>query len=146
MRDTLVCLDTPELREKTIGHMVEQLQGELAAAVAGSVEARSAAMLTDIMPVYIRALDRERRVFEKAIHTDAECVNDMLLVTTQTLINMLGATLMTMVRCGHGGNPCETCVDIRMALLRNVMENLFVGVASAVTSPIEVGRNGHLHA
>jgi hypothetical protein len=35
---------------------------------------------------------------------------------------------------------------VRMAMLRNVMENLFVGVASAVTSPIEVGRNGHLHA
>jgi hypothetical protein len=147
MLDTLVCLDTPELRERTIAHMVAQMQSELATAEPGSVEARTTAMLVELMPVYIRCLDRERVVFERDVRArTGDPVNELLEVTTQALVNMLAATLMTMVPCHHRPGPCESCTDVRMAMLRNVMENLFVGVASAVTSPIEVGRNGHLHA
>jgi hypothetical protein len=147
MFDTLVCLDTPELREQTISHMLTHMRNELAAAPAGSVEARTVAMLLNVMPVYIRCLDRERRVFEKAVRTSsADAVNDMLQVTTQALVNMLAATLMTMTPCQHPDRPCESCIDVRMALLRNVMENLFGAVASTITCPVESVRNGKLHA
>lgn len=147
MRDTLVCLDTPELREKTIGHMLAQFKAELKSARKGTVEARTYALLAEVMPHFIRALDRERTAFEAAIRAAPdECVNDMLMVTTQLLINMLTATLMTMVRCSHAENPCETCMDVRMALLRNVLENLFTGTASCITMPVESEHNGQLHA
>lgn len=147
MRDTLVCLDTPELREKTIGHMLDQLKSELKSTPKGTVEARTFAVLAEVMPPFIRALDRERKVFETAVRTEgSEAVNDMLMLITQVMINMLGATLMTMVRCTHPVAPCEECIDVRMALLRNVIENLFGGTASAITSPVESVHDGKLHA
>lgn len=145
MDDAVILLDTPELRERSIDNMVEELRAVVATVAEASVHARANLLLAEIMPVFIRGLDRERKVFmQEAKAGEIEAVDRMLSVMTQPLTNMVGATLVTLIPCRHLPEPCESCVDLRMGMMRNVLENLFQGTAAYVTCPVDQTRYGKL--
>ena len=63
--DPVVTLDTTATREDGIGKMLETLRANMAKAPEGSMEARIAAILMDVLPGFFRALDRERIRFTR---------------------------------------------------------------------------------
>ena len=135
MRDPVVAFETDNERERSIDQMVEQLRGMKPSD--DPVSRRNGAILAEIIPPFVRALDRERKVFvREALAGQHDAVDKLLTVMTVPLVTMMGATITTMVPCQHPHVPCESCVDVRMAMLRNLMENLYQAVVSYVSSPI----------
>ena len=154
MTSPVISLDSAEQREQSIKLMVSLMKFRLAEADEGSMDARSAEMLIELMPVFIRFLDRERRAFIEGIkHDDREDkdapLEEFLQMMTLPLVNMLGAALMTIVP-QNPGIEVERKGDMRMMLLRNVMDNLFNGVvgyfSSAEDLTQEANGDGKLHS
>ena len=154
MTSPVISLDSAEQREQSIKLMVSLMKFRLAEADEGSMDARSAEMLIELMPVFIRFLDRERRAFIEGIKHDDRADRDapleeFLQMMTLPLVNMLGAALMTIVP-QNPGIEVERKGDMRLMLLRNVMENLFNGVvgyfSSAEDQTQEANGDGKLHS
>lgn len=156
MNNPIISLDTPEERETSISKMVSSLRFEAERAGEGSLDARSAAMLIALMPIFLRVLDSERTTFVRNVkdktRNDADApLDEFLQMMTLPLVNMLGAALMTIVPITESVGV-ERCHDMRLMLLRNVMENLFSGVVGYLNSAEDqlaaangVG-NGKLHS
>ena len=132
MNNPIISLDTPEEREKSIKLMVSSLRFE-AEADEGSLDARSAAMLIELMPVFIRFLDRERKAFFEGIKHDHR--ERQRRPAGGVLADDDAAAGQHAGRCPHdhraaepGRVGVERKGDMRLMLLRNVMENLFNGV------------------
>jgi hypothetical protein len=156
MNNPVICLDSPGERERSIRDMIDSIKSHLARAQEGSLEARSAAMLIELMPVFLRFLDSERVVFVRGIkdnkRNDRDApLEDFLQMMTLPLVNMLGAALMTIVPTSPGLDA-ERKEDMRLMLLRNVMDNLFSGVVGYLNSaedqltPASGVENGKLHS
>jgi hypothetical protein len=138
MNNPIISFDTPEERESSIKRMVSSLRFEIERAEEGSLDARSAAMLIELMPVFLRFLDRERTIFVRQAkdrtRNDIDTpLEDFLRMMTLPLVNMLGASLMTIVPIPESMGT-ERCQDMRLMLLRNVMDNLFSGVVGYLNS------------
>jgi hypothetical protein len=155
MSTPVICFDTPEEREESIKNLVASLRFHVEAAEHGSPDQRSAAMLIELMPVFLRFLDRERMVFITAIKNDKRkdrdaSLDEFLQMMTLPLVNMLGASILTVVPTAPG-MEVERKQDMRLMLARNVMDNLFSGVVGYFNSAEDqlekngVG-NGKLHS
>lgn len=156
MNNPIISLDSPEERETSINRMVSSLRFEAERAGEGSLDARSAAMLIELMPVFLRILDRERAIFVRNIkdrsRNDADApLDEFLQMMTLPLVNMLGAALMTIVPISEKVGV-ERSHDMRLMLLRNAMENLFSGVVGYLNSAEDQlaaangAGNGKLHS
>jgi len=155
--DPVVTLDTTATREDGIGKMLETLRANMAKAPEGSLEARIAAILMDVLPGFYRALDRERIGFTKDLlaeqalgipASEGAALDTMLMVMVMPMINMLSATVITLVPCIHKSNYCKRCQDLRGAIFANMLENLNQNVREALLRHSQFGAgDGHaLHS
>lgn len=150
MMNPVIALDSPEAREASIKAMIADMRELIENAEHGSLDARSAAAMIEIMPPFLRFLDRERVCFIESIRdpSGSDHLDEFLQMTTLPLVNMLGASLMTIVPSSRA-TAHHNQHDMRLMLLRNVMDNLFSGVVGYLNSAedqLNENRNGKLHS
>jgi len=140
-------LDSPEIREASIGKLLEQLREDASKHDEKSVEARSNTILMDVLPQFYRALDRERRRLAEEITTDqglgvpakdSKAIDRFLMVMTMPLINMAFSTVQTVVPQGHGR------VTMQHAVFGNIVDNFRLNVMDMLRQPRGAnGSQGH---
>ena len=155
--DPVVTLDSHADREVSLGRMLETLRENAAKAPEGSLEARVANILMDVLPGFFRALDRERRLFgielvaERAMGANSRegrALDAILMVMAMPLINMLTSTVITLIPCPHESNYCKRCQDLRGVVFANLMDNINANVRAEMLRYSQFGpADGHaLHS
>jgi hypothetical protein len=151
----IIELNTPESREATIEDMREHLRANLSAVPADGPEARAIALLIDVMPGFIRALDRERVQFVEEIRAAKRdgreatgTLDEHLMVLALPIVNMLGSVVVTMVPHSNPKADAEMCERIRQKMFHHLIDNIVAGVEGYVThaSREVVQDNARLHS
>jgi hypothetical protein len=153
-REDTVVLDAGEDREISVQKMIETLQTRVAELPADSADSRCAAILLDVMPGFVRALDRERSTFQAQVRGNREHgrkstdpLDTHMMVMTLPLVNMLGTTLMALVPCLHDEDPCQRCEELRVSMMQHVLMNIERGVRAYVTNSVPRNADGErLHS
>ena len=79
------------MRETSIKSMIEDMRELIESAGRASLDGRSANAMIELMPPFLRFLDRERRSSRKGIRRgDNELLDEFLQMVTLPLVNMTG--------------------------------------------------------
>lgn len=134
MKDPVVAFETAAERDRSLDQMVDELRVMPAV---DQVHRRNLAILAELIPPFVRALDRERKVFVREARAgQADALDNMLSVMLTPLVTMLGATITTMAPCRHKGSPCRACVETRCDMMRDLMVNFYQAVVSYISEPM----------
>lgn len=132
--EEVIILDGKQPEQVSINELVSRLTADLAKSEEGSMEARMTTALIDMMPGFIRAFERERRLFNEGRKArDKDALDKQLQVLTLPIVNMLVSVVVTIFpKDAHS----------RGALTAHIFDNLFRAVKLEVIEEYGHGR-GH---
>ena len=146
MKAAVLTFDTPEEREAAITEMMTDLKAARDSFELGSIDERGISLLLDMMPAFVRGLDRERLLFieeTKTGHAD-ETIDDHLMVVALPIVNMLGSIVTTFIR---GNGSLRSVERIRLKMLNHLVCNIMSGVEGYMTHPDTLGADhARLHS
>lgn len=139
-----VVLEDDETRELSINQMLLTLRADLQRSEQGSPDARTTAVMIEMMPPFVRALDRERMLYWKNIKAkgyDKDALDEHLQVLIVPMVNMISSVLMTFAPT-EARRPGPECMKVRNVLAQHIFDNMFRGVSFALETGGDHGR-GH---
>lgn len=114
--------------EMSVQEMLDRLRRDIDSKNPWSVRSRSAAILLDVMPGFIRALTRENTLFQHQVAerhcaspgNETHILDAHLMVMALPIINMLASTIVGLVPNRNDGRGLE----IRRIMINNLLENI----------------------
>jgi len=127
--------------EMSISRMLRRLKLDMNKYPANSTDARIARALIDMMPGFIRTLDRERALMVGAESRNADgelvcttdIVEELMFVICTPVINMVSSVIMTLVPC-HQDDVCPKCLRLRHSLRKHMFDNMWNAVGMQLSS------------
>ena len=101
MKATVLAFDTPEGREAAIAEMLADLTASRDSLEHGSIDERGVSLLMELMPAFVRGLDRERLLFIEECKAGngagIDAIDDHLMVIALPIVNMIGSVITTLL-------------------------------------------------
>ena len=148
MKATVLAFDTPEGREAAIAEMLADLTASRDGLEHGSIDERGVSLLMELMPAFVRGLDRERLLFIEECKAGngagIDAIDDHLMVIALPIVNMIGSVITTFVR---GNGSLRSVERIRMKMLNHLLCNIASGAEGYMTHPDTLGADhARLHS